>query len=290
MQKYLGNTLKNSILVASLCLAGLVTACGGGSSGTTTPPAASAATITSVTPPAVLMYNKTATFTVTGQNLDKGITATAPNCNNISVLAGATSTQVLFTCVPAATGALAVSLAATNGATQVSISPTVPQPQVTMKTSLGDMVIELTPSAAPLTVNNFLQYVTDGFYTNKIFHRVISNFVIQGGGFDSALVQASTRAAIKLESGKTLLNVRGSIAMARTNVADSATSQFFINVVDNPSLNATTAGVDGYAVFGKVVTGLPVVDLIKVVPTKTVSPFSDVPVTPIIITSVTQTQ
>ncbi|MBC7499546.1 MAG: peptidylprolyl isomerase [Herminiimonas sp.] len=157
-----------------------------------------------------------------------------------------------------------------------------------MKTSLGDTVLELYPNNAPITVNNFLQYVSAGFYTNLIFHRVFPNFVIQGGGFNASLQQAVTRSAIKLEASNGLSNLRGTIAMARTSVADSATSQFFINTVDNVTLD-TSGG--GYAVFGKVVSGLTtVVDKIAAVPTTTVNGVGDVPVTPVVITSTTQTQ
>lgn len=165
---------------------------------------------------------------------------------------------------------------------------TTPYPQVTMVTSKGTIVVEVYPLNAPATVANFLQYVTDGFYKNKIFHRVISNFVIQGGGFDAQLNQAANRPPIALEVCNGLSNTRGTIAMARTDVLNSATSQFFINVVDNTSLD-TNGG--GYAVFGKVVSGMDVVDLIKAVPVQTVNGFGDnVPVTPITITSATKTQ
>ncbi len=158
-----------------------------------------------------------------------------------------------------------------------------PAPQVTMKTSLGDIVIELNPSKAPITSANFLRYVDVGFYSNKIFHRVISNFMIQGGGFTADLVQASTYPPIKLEVNNGLSNVRGTIAMARTSVLDSATSQFFINVVDNTFLD-TNGG--GYAVFGQVVSGMEVVDKIKGVPTSTRGVYADVPVTTVNIISV----
>ena len=157
-----------------------------------------------------------------------------------------------------------------------------------MVTSKGSVVVELYPTNAPITVANFLQYVTDGFYKDKIFHRVINNFVIQGGGFDAQLSLAVNRPPIALEVCNGLTNTRGTIAMARTSVLNSATSQFFVNVVDNTSLD-TSGG--GYAVFGKVVSGMDVVDLIKAVPTQTVNGFgSDVPVTPITITSATRTQ
>ncbi len=158
-----------------------------------------------------------------------------------------------------------------------------PAPQVTMKTSMGDIVIELNPTKAPITSANFLRYVDVGFYSNKIFHRVISNFMIQGGGFTTDLVQASTYPPIKLEVNNGLSNVRGTIAMARTSILDSATSQFYINVVDNTFLD-TSGG--GYAVFGQVVSGMEIVDKIKQVPTTTRSGYSDVPVTNIIILSV----
>nr|WP_329604211.1 peptidylprolyl isomerase [Undibacterium nitidum] len=157
-----------------------------------------------------------------------------------------------------------------------------PAPQVTMKTSMGDIVIELNPAKAPITSANFLRYVDVGFYSNKIFHRVISNFMIQGGGFTPDLVQASTYPPIKLEVNNGLSNVRGTIAMARTSVLDSATSQFFINVVDNTFLD-TSGG--GYAVFGQVVSGMDVVDKIKGVPTSTRGSYADVPVTTVSILS-----
>ncbi len=163
-----------------------------------------------------------------------------------------------------------------------------PYPQVTMATSKGNIVMELYPLNAPNTVDNFLRYVTDGFYTNTIFHRVISNFVIQGGGFNAQLVPATTRGPIPLEVCNGLRNLRGTVAMARTTDLNSATSQFYINVVDNFALD-TNGG--GYAVFGVVVSGMDVVDLIKAVPTQTVNTFgSDVPVNAITITSVKRTQ
>ncbi|MBI3231240.1 MAG: peptidylprolyl isomerase [Burkholderiales bacterium] len=172
-----------------------------------------------------------------------------------------------------------------TGGVSFAAPQTVPAPQVLMKTTMGDMLIELDPAKAPLSVDNFLQYVHDGFYTNLIFHRVIANFVTQGGGFDANLKQVTPRAPIKLESANGLSNLRGTIAMARTSEPNSATSQFYFNNFDNLSLDGKVAGVDGYAVFGKLVAGLNVLDAIRVVPTT-----SDVPVTPVIITAATQTQ
>ena len=167
-------------------------------------------------------------------------------------------------------------------------SSATPFPQVTMVTTKGSFVVELYPLNAPVTVDNFLQYVKDDFYKNKIFHRVISNFVVQGGGFDAQLNLAANRPPIALEACNGLSNTRSTIAMARTDVLNSATSQFYINVVDNVTLD-TSGG--GYAVFGRVISGMDVVDAIRAVPTQTVSGFgTDVPVTPITILSATRTQ
>jgi cyclophilin family peptidyl-prolyl cis-trans isomerase len=153
-------------------------------------------------------------------------------------------------------------------------------PMVVIKTSLGDIKAELYSDQAPLTVKNFLQYAEDGHYNGTIFHRVISNFMIQGGGFTPDMNQKPTRAPIKNEAANGLKNERGTLAMARTSVIDSATSQFFINVKDNDFLNhsSPTPQGFGYCVFGKVVEGMDVVDKIKSVRTGNRGPFQDVPV------------
>ncbi|MBC7618707.1 MAG: peptidylprolyl isomerase [Candidatus Saccharibacteria bacterium] len=157
-----------------------------------------------------------------------------------------------------------------------------------MVTTKGSFVVELYPLNAPVTVDNFLQYVRDDFYRNKIFHRVISNFVVQGGGFDAQLSLAANRPPIALEVCNGLSNTRSTIAMARTDAPNSATSQFYINVADNLTLD-TSGG--GYAVFGRVIAGMEVVDAIRAVPTQTVNGFgTDVPVMPITITSAVRTQ
>ncbi len=158
-------------------------------------------------------------------------------------------------------------------------------PVVTLKTSMGDITLELYPDKAPATVENFLQYVDDGFYKGTIFHRVIRNFMIQGGGFDARMSKKSTRAAIKNEAGNGLKNARGTIAMARTSVPNSATAQFFINTVDNRSLdfkNPSPRGI-GYCVFGRVTEGLDIVDKIESVVTGTAGGMRDVPQTEIVI-------
>ncbi len=156
--------------------------------------------------------------------------------------------------------------------------------KVVLATSEGDITIELEREKAPRTVDNFIQYVKSGHYDGTIFHRVIDNFMIQGGGMQSNMIEKATRAPIPLESRNGLQNLRGTVAMARTMVPDSATSQFFINVRDNAFLDAANArDGNGYAVFAKVVAGMDVVDRIKAVPTTSRGPHQNVPVTPIII-------
>ena len=156
--------------------------------------------------------------------------------------------------------------------------------QVKVDTNMGAFVIELNAKAAPKTVENFLAYVKSGFYKNTLFHRVIPNFMIQGGGFVMGMEEKDTRAPIALESRNGLYNVRGTIAMARTNDPNSATSQFFINVRDNRFLDANQAqDGNGYAVFGKVVSGMSTVDAIARVKTHSVGYYDDVPIRDVVI-------
>ncbi len=160
-------------------------------------------------------------------------------------------------------------------------------PKVLMKTSLGDITLELYPDKAPKSVENFLAYVKSGFYNGTVFHRVIPGFMIQGGGFTADLRQKKTRAPIAIESRNGLSNLRGTLAMARTADPNSATAQFFINTVDNPRLDYAGDANPGYAVFGKVVDGMDVVDKIRAVPTGAKPPFaSDVPQTTVVIEKV----
>ncbi len=160
-------------------------------------------------------------------------------------------------------------------------------PKVKFQTSQGEFVVELYPDKAPVTVENFLQYVKDKHYDGTVFHRVMDNFMIQGGGFTATMAEKATRAPIMLESRNGLKNDRGTIAMARTSAPNSATAQFFVNVVDNNNLNAPQPDGNGYAVFGKVVQGMDTVDKIRSVPTTTKGPFQNVPTSPIVINSAT---
>jgi len=161
--------------------------------------------------------------------------------------------------------------------------------RVRMSTILGDMILELDAENAPKTVENFVSYASSGFYDGTIFHRVINNFMVQGGGFDADMRQKATEAPIDNEANNGLKNNRGTIAMARTMDPHSATAQFFINVSDNDFLNHTAENMQGwgYTVFGQVVEGEEVLDKIRVVPTGSQAGHQDVPVDPVVIESVT---
>jgi peptidyl-prolyl cis-trans isomerase B (cyclophilin B) len=160
--------------------------------------------------------------------------------------------------------------------------------KATIETSMGSITVELDDEKAPITVKNFLDYAASGHYDGTIFHRVIDGFMIQGGGFTKAMDQKPTKDPIKNEAANGLTNKRGTIAMARTMVVDSATSQFFINLVDNDFLNfrAPTPQYYGYAVFGKVTDGMDVVDKIAKVKTGFAGPHQNVPEEPIVIKKV----
>ncbi len=160
--------------------------------------------------------------------------------------------------------------------------------KVKLATSMGDIVLELDAAKAPKTVDNFVQYVKAGHYNGTIFHRVIPDFMVQGGGMTPDMAQKPTRPPISLESHNGLTNLRGTVAMARTMDPNSATAQFFVNVKDNAFLDADKArDGNGYTVFGKVVSGMEVVDKIRTVPTGSKGGHGDVPLTPVIIKQAT---
>ena len=186
---------------------------------------------------------------------------------------------------PVETPSAATEPAKTVAPAEASAEPAAGPPVVEIETSLGTIVIELNPEKAPITVENFLSYVDDKAYDGTIFHRVMKGFMIQGGGFEPGLKQRPTKAPIKNESNNGLKNPRGTIAMARTQVLDSATSQFFINHKDNTAmLDYPTQG--GYCVFGKVVEGLDVVDKIAAVKVANRGPYEAVPADDVMIVAV----
>ena len=168
----------------------------------------------------------------------------------------------------------------------ISLPAWAANPTVEMKTNYGVITIELYPDKAPKTVENFLQYVKDDFYSNTIFHRVIDGFMIQGGGFDLGMKQKATRAPVQNEAKNGLKNQIGTLAMARTSDPHSATAQFFINLVNNDALDYPSRDGWGYCVFGKVTQGMDVVNKISKVGTGRVMGFQDVPVKPVAIESV----
>ncbi len=167
-------------------------------------------------------------------------------------------------------------------------APSAHAQKVIMTTSLGEIVVELNAAKAPKSVANFLQYVKAGHYDGTVFHRVMDNFMIQGGGFSADLKEKPTRAPIPLESRNGISNSRGTVAMARTSDPNSATAQFFINVQNNAFLDAPMSpDGNGYAVFGTVVSGMDVVDRIRVVQTGNRGPYQNVPLQPVTITKAT---
>ena len=294
---------------ASLSLSG----CGGDSAvGSAVGPTVKTPTVTDIQADR-LSYRQITQFKVVGTALDSTITATARNCAGLVAVTSAAgsgaagSTELSWRCTPTATGTSAVELQVKGTGVTVlkAVSFNVPDPQVTMVTSLGTLVVELNPTVVPTTVDNFLQYVRDGFYTNTLFHRVIGGFVAQGGWLVPASgpggsvlstataapgVQPGARAAVILESNKGLPNVRGTLAMARTAEANSATSQFYFNLVDNPALNYVSDTQPGYAVFGRVVQGLPVMDAIGGVTTATRFGLTDFPVGDVLVQTATQSK
>ncbi len=242
---------------------------------------------------ASLHYGNTATFTLIGSGLDQtGLTFSIGKCSAPRLVASVDTRTKNISCNVTGVGAVLVEVKNSTGAVLLSRTLTVPEPQVKLQTSRGDIVVQLNPTFAPATVNNFLAYVNTGFYNGTLFHRVIRGFVAQGGGYTTGPVNKSpTLPPIKLESANGLSNVRGTIAMARTEVPDSATSQFYFNLVDNPGLNYASAASPGYAVFGTIVQGLSVVDEIAILPvTTTPGGLTNVPVTEVVILGSQQVQ
>ncbi|MFA6312521.1 MAG: peptidylprolyl isomerase [Sterolibacterium sp.] len=234
-----------------------------------------------------LRYGQKAEFDFLGTYLDKGLSATIPNCTG-QTPTFITPTHQVLTCTVTVVGDLAVEVR--DGAGTVIFSKTfnVPAPRTTFITSMGNIVVELNPTKAPLTANNFLQYVQNGFYTNTLVHRVIAGYVIQGGGFAPGFViKPGALAPISLESHNGLSNQRGTIGMARTPDPNSATSQFYFNVTDSLFLDDKDGG---YAVFGKIIEGLDVMDAISIVPTAPHNGAPDFPVTDVVVKVALRTQ
>ena len=274
----------------------MLAACGGGGGGGSDSRVASVSSVMADTAPS---YDNLTTFSVAGANLDMGVAASATGCTAPTVLTGGTATAIKVTCTPSRDGEISLSVSTTTGTLLKSTTFNVPKPQVKMTTSAGSLLIELEPAKAPITVKNFLAYVQDGFYVNTVFHRIISTFMAQAGGFSfgtTYTAKTATRPAIVLEKTTTtgLSNTAKTIAMARTSAPDSATSQFFVNLVDNAFLNAqgSTDG-NGYAVFGTVVTTTDINSDATLTALKAVQVVSNgaevsLPLSPPVITAVTR--
>ncbi len=274
----------NSIFLAASA-ATLLAACGGGGGDAGGPPPLVSSSSASAT-----RYSEPMLITLTGTNLDQALTLSSAGCRNFARSTTApfvsTATLAYYTCTVSGVGNQTVMVSG-GGITAATVPFSVPEPQVTMLVNngagvSGTLVISLRPDLAPLTVDNFLAYVKSNFYTNTVFHRhgrtaASTTFVLQGGGYTAPLSSATlfpnpkpTNAPIALEAGRGLSNLRYTLAMARTNVLNSATSEFFINTVDNAFLD-TSGG--GYAVFGTITTGTTLVDAMAAAPC-TLSPVN----------------
>jgi cyclophilin family peptidyl-prolyl cis-trans isomerase len=276
----------------------LLAACGGGSDGPA--PIPTVATVST----GAAMYSQSLVVTVTGTDVNQGLNVSSASCTGMTLSTAApyasSASTAYYRCKVSALGAGQVTVArATDAAVLGSAAFTAPVPQVTMtvsngSTTLGDMVMTLAPDRAPVTVSNFLNYVNTGFYTGTVFHRIATNpAVVQGGGYlplspGVLPTLKPTGAPIALEVGRGLSNVQWSLGMARTSALDSATSQFYVNLVDNISLDTLNGG---YAVFGSVSAGTNVVAAISTAPCAAVPNVSECAPNPnILITAATQTR
>jgi cyclophilin family peptidyl-prolyl cis-trans isomerase len=276
--------LKNALLIA--LIAATQAGCGGGATSAPAQPNIQSS---------FLAYGVKATFYVGVTTLNPGITFSATNCSTLQSTSSAAAGYLAYTCNVTASGPLVFTGTDASGKVIATQTFNVPNPQVLISATIGstpaNFVVELNQPKAPISTDNFLRYVNDGFYKGTLFHRVIPNFVIQAGGFTTGLIpKTPTYSAIQLESQNGLSNVKGSLAMARTSDPNSATSQFYINLKDNTNLDYVDSNNPGYTVFGSVISGQSAIDSIAAVPTGAASGLSDVPTTEITITSATRIQ
>ena len=275
-----------SLLLAAttaLLLTTLLTACGGS---TGFPPV-----ITAVKPQS-LSYGRTATIYLGGKDLRSSLVVeSGGGCTNPSFGSSSSTDTLVLNCLVTVVGDLPLTIKSATGEVIYTTTLSVPKPQVSIITNKGSFTLELDLATAPISVKNFLAYVRGGFYSNTLFHRVIPGFVAQAGGYTTGLVRKPGQLdAIELESNKGLSNARASVAMARTNVFNSATSEFYVNLVDNTFLDYKNAANPGYAVFGTVLQGMDVVDAIAAEPTGVFNGSPDVPLTDITITMALQSK
>lgn len=271
-----------------LIVASMLNACGGGNSDF--PPVVTGFKVQT------LQYGRSAVIYVGGNDLRNSITVdTSSACVKPNFAASSSPSLLVINCTITAVGDIPLTLKAANGQVLYQTTLQVPKPQVQFNisqgaSSLGSITLELDPTVAASTVNNFLYYVQSGYYTDTLFHRVMPGFVVQAGGYTSGMVKKPGQIdPIVLQSNNGLSNLRGTVAMARLSApVDSATSEFYINLVDNTFLNYKSVNEPGYTVFGTVVNGMEVADAIAAQPTGTVNSNANVPITDIKITSVQQ--
>lgn len=270
------------IVFISVSLSG----CGGGSVSDPSPPSIQSST---------LAYGAQATFYVGVTTLNPSTTFSATNCTTLQSAASPDPSYLAYTCAVTASGPVVFSGTDANGKVIATQSFNVPNPQVLFSANIGttpvNFVVELNQAKAPVSTDNFLRYINDGFYTDTLFHRVIPNFVIQAGGYTSGLTpKVPTYSPIGLESQNGLSNLKWTLAMARTSDPNSATSQFYINIKDNTNLDYVDANNPGYTVFGSVILGQSAIDSIAAVPTGAASGLTDVPTTEVRIIKATRIQ
>jgi len=268
---------------AALLLTTLLTACGGS---TGFPPVITAVKAQS------LSYGRTATIYLGGKDLRSSLVVeSGGGCTSPSFGSSSSTDTLVLNCLVTVVGDLPLTIKSATGEVIYTTTLSVPKPQVSIITNKGSFTLELDLATAPISVKNFLSYVRGGYYSNTLFHRVIPGFVAQAGGYTTGLVKKPGQLdPIELESNKGLSNARASVAMARTNVFNSATSEFYVNLVDNTFLDYKNAANPGYAVFGTVVQGMDVVDAIAAVPTGVFNGSTDVPLTDITITMALQSK
>jgi cyclophilin family peptidyl-prolyl cis-trans isomerase len=276
-------SIKYITLAASLALVSILTACGGS---TGFPPV-----ITAVKPQS-LSYGRTATIYLGGKDLRSSLVVeSGGGCTSPSFGSSSSTDTLVLNCLVTVVGDLPLTIKSATGEVIYTTTLSVPKPEVSIITNKGSFTLELDLATAPISVKNFLSYVRGGYYSNTLFHRVIPGFVAQAGGYTTGLVRKPGQLdPIELESNKGLSNARATVAMARTNVFNSATSEFYVNLVDNTFLDYKNAANPGYAVFGTVVQGMDVVDAIAAVPTGVFNGSTDVPLTDITITMALQSK
>jgi peptidyl-prolyl cis-trans isomerase A (cyclophilin A) len=236
-------------------------------------------------------YGQKTIFKLMGLNLNQDFNVSVSNCEGLALLPNGSDTEKYLTCTPSAVGPAMMVAKSIDGVQMLIKNFEVPNPQVKISTNFGDLTVELYPAVAPITVNNYLNYVNAKFYSNTLMHRIIPQFVVQGGWLTTTVgEQTGAGNPIVLESNNGLKNTRGSIAMARTSAPNSASTQFYFNLVDNSKLDYQSESSPGYAVFGQILEGLNVIDIMAQISTATLYGLANFPTSNVIVKSIVQTK